>query len=70
MTSYVEWSTPWQYGGGPMEHVEVISRMKLGDAVKYYRGLYPEAYKDLGDGGVLLDFMDVRWAKIVEVVDD
>lgn len=67
MIKYVEWSEPWQYGENPTEHVEVVSRMKVEDVVKYYRGLHTETYKDKADDYPLDDFMQVYWAKIVEV---
>ena len=64
---YVEWSTPWDYGALSFEHVECISRMKIEDVVKYYRGLYAKTYEDKADDIVLEDFMNVHWAKVVEV---
>lgn len=66
MAKYAEWSEPWQYGEGPTEYVEVVSRMKVEDAIKYSRGRYPKVYKDKADDYPLYDFLAVHWARIVE----
>lgn len=72
MTKYVEWSTPWDYGGLSFEHVECVSRMKVEDAIKYQHGVtnmkYGHTYDS--DEDALYDFMTIHWANIIEVEDD